>query len=477
MTTPAAPSANWIDLLGSGRTPPLLVILGGALLYATNTLLATTIAPSAIREFGGIAYITWLTAAYLASSIASASTGGLMSARIGARCSFIAACLVFCIGSLVCAGARGMAPLIIGRFIQGAGGGLLSALSYVLVRRTFPESIWARAFAAISGIWGVAVLLGPLVGGLFANAGRWRMAFVAVALFAAALAFATARVMEQDARSRSKAPSPFPFGQLSLMCLSIASICVAQVCKNEAARVALIVAALGAFALLCSLSRHTRNSLLPAGAFSMRSAVGLGLWMALLLSLANDPFSLYGPLFLQELHGLSPLSAGYMVALEAMSWTLGSLCVSGVSPQRRWMWLIAGPLIMGTGIGGIAWRMPSGTLMQLIVPIVCSGFGIGSCWSFIAQCVMQAATAEEAEVAASSVATVQLYGFAFGGAVAGLIANVVGYSSGLSIEATRTAAFWVPASFVSVTIAAALLAARLESHRFLRVRAAHQDGN
>lgn len=184
---------------------------------------------------------------------------------------------------------------------------------------------------------------------------------------------------------------------------------------------ALIVAALGAFALLCNLSRHTRGSLLPAGAFSMRSAVGLGLWMALLLSLANDPFSLYGPLFLQEFHGLSPLSAGYVVALEAMSWTLGSLCVSGVSPLCD-----AGRSGRGSRGSGVLGR-------------TCT--------------------------------TVQLYGFAFGGAVAGLIANVIGYSRGLSIEATRAAAFWVPASFVSATIAAALLAARLESHRFLKVRA------
>ncbi len=451
------------------------MILGGALLYATNTLLASTIAPSAIHEFGGIAYITWLTAGYLASSIASASAGGLLSARIGARRSFIGACIIFCAGSLVCATATGMAPLILGRFVQGAGGGLLSALSYVLVRRTFPQTLWARAFAAISGVWGVAVLLGPLIGGLFANAGTWRLAFVAVAIAAAALALATTRAIERDALASRVESIGFPFGQLSLMGLSIAAICIAQVSGDDPSRVALIIAAVGAFALLCHLSGRTRGSLLPSNAFSMRTTVGLGLWMALLLSLANDPFSLYGPLFLQELHGLSPLSAGYMVALEALSWTLGSMFVADVSPQRRWRWLIAGPLIMGTGLAGIAWRMPSGTLPQLLIPIICSGFGIGSCWSFIAQCVMEAAPAVEAEVAASSVATVQLYGFAFGGAIAGLIANLIGYSSGLSMDVTRAAAFWVPASFVSVTLAVAWLAVRLRRHQLTYRRSPRCD--
>jgi hypothetical protein len=74
---------------------------------------------------------------------------------------------------------------------------------------------------------------------------------------------------------------------------------------------------------------------------------------------------------------------------------------------------------------------------------------------------MKSAPADEADVAASSVATVQLYGFAFGGAVAGFIANLIGYSEGLTREVTRQAAFWVPASFVSVTLLAAVAAARL----------------
>ena len=68
---------------------------------------------------------------------------------------------------------------------------------------------------------------------------------------------------------------------------------------------------------------------------------------------------------------------------------------------------------------------------------------------------MKAAKPGDSDVAASSVATVQLFGLAFGGSVAGLIANIVGYSAGLTAQATRVAAFWVPVSFVAVTLAAA----------------------
>jgi MFS family permease len=439
----------------------MLVVLGGILLYAMNALLAATIAPSAIREFGGIAYITWLTAAYLASSIAAASAAGQMTARMGSRHAFVVAGIVFGAGALVCATASGMAPMIAGRFIQGAGGGLLSSLAYMLVRSSLPERLWARAFAAISGMWGVAVLLGPLIGGLFANAGSWRDAFVLVALAALALALTASRVLEPDRPAPQEQHGAFPAVQLGLMCFSIAAICVAQVVERSWLKSTLILLAVGASCLVLRQTRRTHAALLPGDAFSVRSAVGVGLWMALLLSIANDPFSIYGALFLQELHGLSPLSAGYMVALEAISWTLAAIIVSGIPEQRQSPVMIGGPLIMGVGLAGIAWRMPSGTVTQLLLPIFLSGFGIGACWSFIAQRVMKSAPADEADIAASSVATVQLYGFAFGGAVAGLIANLIGYSAGLTREVTRQAAFWVPASFVGVTLLAAVAAVRL----------------
>jgi MFS family permease len=221
-------------------------------------LLASTIAPSAIREFGGIAFITWLTAAYLASSITAASAAGRMTARIGSRRAFIAAGIIFAAGALTCATAIDMATLIAGRFIQGAGGGLLSSLSYMLVRSSLPENLWARAFAAISGMWGIAVLLGPLIGGLFANAGSWRNAFVLVALAALALAVIAARALEPDRPEPQEGQAAFPATQLGLMCFSIAAICVAQVAARSWLKGTLILLAVGAFCLMLRQNRPTR---------------------------------------------------------------------------------------------------------------------------------------------------------------------------------------------------------------------------
>jgi len=75
-----------------------------------------------------------------------------------------------------------------GRFVAGFGGGLLGAVSYVVVRDAFPERTWSRVIALLSGMWSVSIVVGPLAGGVFALWGAWRGVFVAVMALAALLA-------------------------------------------------------------------------------------------------------------------------------------------------------------------------------------------------------------------------------------------------------------------------------------------------
>src|SRR5258708_34517924 len=99
-----------------------------------------------------------------------------------------------------------MGQIMAGRFVQGFGGGLLGAMAYVLVRNTFPDRLWARAFALLAGGWSMSILVGPLVGGVFARYGNWRGAFFSVAGLACILAavpfLALPRVLTARARPR-----------------------------------------------------------------------------------------------------------------------------------------------------------------------------------------------------------------------------------------------------------------------------------
>ena len=87
-------------------------------------------------------------------------------------------------------------------------------------------------------------------------------------------------------------------------------------------------------ALALMVDRRASRPLLPTDAFSLSSPTGTGLWLILLVAIAYSPLQIFVPIFLQGLHGIDPLSAGYMVAGASFGWTGMSLIVAGTPPQR-----------------------------------------------------------------------------------------------------------------------------------------------
>ena len=184
----ATTEAGWRALLAPRLVLILVVLLGGVLLHSMNMLVTATLLPSIVAELGGANLMSWPTTAFVASSIIAASGTSLVSDRFGNCRSFSGGAVIYAAGAVLCACAPSIAFVIAGRFVQGLGGGLLSALAYVLVRNAFPEVLWPRVLGLLSGVWSVTVLIGPLIGGVFASWGHWRGAFVTVAAIGCLLA-------------------------------------------------------------------------------------------------------------------------------------------------------------------------------------------------------------------------------------------------------------------------------------------------
>src|SRR5215470_5840448 len=200
---------------------------------------------------------------------------------------------------------------------------------------------------------------------------------------------------------------------------------------------------------------------MPGDAFSMRSPTGVGLWVALLVSIAFVPLQIFVPAFLQRLHGLDPLAAGYVVAGASMAWTVAAIGVAGLTNRWPDRMIVAGPMTMGIGLLGVAIMMPIGPVVAIVTMIILVGAGIGACWAFTAQRIMGGARRGEEAIAASSITIVQQTGLALGAAVAGLVANATGFSGpAVTMEIAR-AAFWVPASFASAATVAGIMGLRL----------------
>jgi MFS family permease len=452
---------SWRDLLVPQLALPLSVLLGGVLLHSMNVLVTATLLPSIVADVGGSNLMSWATTAFVASSILAATSAAFVSSAVGNRRAFCGGAVIYAAGAIWCALAPSIGLVIAGRFVQGLGGGLISALAYVLVRNVFPEDLWPRVFGLFAGVWSVSVPTGPLIGGLFAGYGNWRGAFFAVAGVGGLLGVGALLVLPANAVS-GDAPEPkVPALRVALMCAAIVLLSLASVLMGPAIKGVFILVAIGTFGLTLRIDRGATVALLPSDAFSLRSATGTGLWMVWLLSIAYSPLAIYAPLFLQRLHALSPLTAGYMVAGASLAWTAAALAVASLTDRWPARLIVAGPIAMSAGLLGVALIMVRGPAAALLMPISLIGIGIGVCWAFILQRVMTGARHDEEDIAAASVATVQQTGIAFGAAIAGLIANASGLEYGLHPSSVLRAAFWVPMAFVVAPLAASMIGMRL----------------
>lgn len=157
------------------------VIIAGVLLSMLLAALDQTIVAPAMPTIGGALghaeYLPWIVTAYLLTATAVAPLYGKISDVRGRRPTIYGAILIFLAGSLVSAIAPNMLVLIIGRAIQGLGGGGLFALSQTVIGDLVPPLERARYAAWISGTWAVASVAGPLLGGTFAEHLHWSLIF------------------------------------------------------------------------------------------------------------------------------------------------------------------------------------------------------------------------------------------------------------------------------------------------------------
>jgi MFS family permease len=130
--------AGWRALLAPSLVLTLSILLGGVLLHSMNVLITATLLPSIVAELGGANLMSWPTTAFVASSIIAASGTSLVNGEFGNRRAFSGGAVIYAAGAVLCACAPSIGFVIAGRFVQGLGGGLLSALAYVLVRNAFP---------------------------------------------------------------------------------------------------------------------------------------------------------------------------------------------------------------------------------------------------------------------------------------------------------------------------------------------------
>ncbi|HSA79880.1 MAG TPA: MFS transporter [Geminicoccaceae bacterium] len=439
--------------------PAVAVLCLGVWLHAADSLLAATVMPSAVAEIGGIAFIYWTVAIYELGSIVAGAITGILAIRLGLRAAMMVAALIYGAGCTVSAIAPDMAAMLLGRLLQGLGGGWMMALSHVGVTQLFPAPRWPELLAVISGVWGVSALTGPLIGGAFATAGLWRGAFWAFAVQALALAALMPMLLERTSGTVRRAES-VPWGRITVLSAGVVAVLTAGVQASSLAALTLVGLGLLLLATALALERR-RNQLFPPDPLNLRRPWGAGYAMVLALSIATVSFTVYGPLLMETLYGVTPLVAGFMIAIESVSWTIAAIVFAGAGAHLEPALIRGGPAAITIGIAGLAWTMPLGPVAALVPWVVLLGAGFGMCWAFVMRRVVESVAESERERAASSLPTIQLLGYALGAALSGIVANLYGLAADAPRGVVETAAFWVFAAFLPLASAGVAAAWRL----------------
>jgi MFS family permease len=426
-----------------------LTLAGGVALHAINVYLATTILPSVVAEIGGIALYAWNTTLFVVASILGSALAARLLAAVGPRAAYAGAAGLFAAGTLISALAPSMPAMLAGRSVQGLGGGFLFALSYAMIRMIFAEPLWPRAMALVSGMWGIATLVGPAIGGVFAEAGAWRWAFWSVIPPTALFALMALLVLPRRAQGAPETKQGLPLVQLGLLTGAVITVSAGSVMSQPEWNAASIAAALALTLALVRRERRTHTRLLPRGSLVPGTRLA-ALYAALsLLAIAVTSSEIFVPLFLQVLHAQSPLVAGYLAALMAGGWTIGSLASSGATPARAARILRAAPGLALAGMMVLAVLVPAGsegswaTLAPLVAGLMLVGLGVGLAWPHLLTRVLQVAPVDEQDLASSSLTTIQLFATAIGAALAGMVVNLAGLNEPGGLAGTANAATWL----------------------------------
>lgn len=438
------PKDGWSALLSGKNGIRSLTLAGGVALHAINVYIVITILPSLVREIGGQDYYSWAATIFVIASLLGASFAAKLLFATGPRLAYIISALTFAVGTLICAIAPDMLLFLLGRLIQGFGGGFLLSLSYSMVHIVFEKRFWPMALGIISGVWGISTLIGPAIGGIFDQYYSWRTAFWLVTIIALLFTIIAFCVLPKHNNAMNK-PGAVPATQLFLLTLLVLVISVGSTLPTTFAKIAGLVLGALLLIMLAFVDNKAKKPLLPERSFQWKTGF-LPIYLLMLgLSIAVNGAELYLPYFLQCLHGQSPLFAGYIASLMSIGWTCGTLSSANASTRNIPFIVLCAPIISFAGIIMLLITVPQpsialGLLAAICLALLFIGIGTGASWPHLLNRILHLADGENTARASASLTTVQLFSTALSAAVAGTVTNLAGINDASRVAGATSAA-------------------------------------
>lgn len=436
----------------------ILTILGGLMMGMFLAALDQTIVATAIRTIGddlqGLSLQAWVTTAYLITSTIATPLYGKLSDIYGRKPLYLAAIVLFLIGSLLCGTATSMYQLAAYRAVQGLGGGGLMSLAITILGDLLSPRERAKYQAYFLAVFGTSSVLGPIIGGFFAGADTvlgitgWRWIFLVNVPFGILGMVVITRVLHLPPLAKVFHRIDWP-GGLALAGGLVPLLLVAEQGREWGwgSPVALACYALGAAGIAAFLLAERRagdDALLPLHLFRNRT-FGVSALINLVIGMGMFGGLATLPLYLQIAKGMSPTAAG----LALLPLTLGIMTTSVVSGQtvartgRYRIFPILGTLCLAAGALLMSQLVPDSSMVEVAWRSAIFGFGLGFCFQPLVLAVQNAVPPKDMGVATSSSLFFRQMGGTLGTAVflSILFSTVAGNIRDAFAAASRTAPF------------------------------------
>jgi EmrB/QacA subfamily drug resistance transporter len=370
----------------SPETPRAALVTFGAIMLATllaaldQTIVATAL-PKIVSDLNGFEHLSWVVTAYLVTSTVTVPLYGKLSDLYGRRLLFLVAITIFLVGSALCGAAQSMGQLIAFRALQGIGAGGLIPLSQAAIADLFPPRERGRYQGYISGMWAIAAVAGPLLGGTLADHASWRWIFYINLPLGLIALTVVMRTMPKQSQIREHR---IDYLGAALLSGSIVAILLATVWGGTSFPWGSwqVIGTAGAGIVLGIAfgfwERRAPEPLLPLELFKIR-IVSVSCAAGLVIGALLFAVTIYAPVFMQDVLGSSATNSGALLIPLSAGWVVSSVIVGQLVARtgRYRMWPIIGSTLVLIGFILLTTLGTGSTLATVSAYLVLVGIGMG----------------------------------------------------------------------------------------------------